>query len=273
MKSRYRIGNWPDVENPRLYNEKILWINLNVRPSIFSILVDKVRIREYVADKVGIKYLNEIYGVWEHAEDIDFDALPERFVLKANHGSGWNIICPDKTRLDLSDTRKKLNRWIGRNYYDYTKEWAYKNVPPRILCERYLSSTEEITPHDYKISCFNGIPRYIQVDVDRYGNHRRSYYTTDWRLMPITGGKKLADPLKRPKNLEEMIRISGVLSKGFPFARIDLYNIDGEIIFGEFTLYCGGGTEQFDNESENILFGDWIDLKQINIPGYSRLEG
>jgi hypothetical protein len=228
-----------------------------------NVLADKVRVRAYVADR-GLRHLlNDLYGVWERAEQIPFEALPEAYVLKANHGCGWNIIVRDKRRLNLTAARARLNQWLGLNYFDKGREWAYRDIPPRILCERYLENAEFGELIDFKFYCYSGEPQVVFVCCGRFGpgGVRYDAYDMDWRRIPVAKGKPVAGlGLPRPANFEEMCAAVRLLSAGFPFLRVDLYSIEGRIYFGELTFYPDNGKVPFRPEAYNRFFGDLMHL-------------
>lgn len=261
LKSLVINHQLPELKNPKTYNDKLRWIMIHVRDDLYHVLVDKYAVRNYVRDKAGETYLNNLMGVWEKAEDIDFGSLPNKFVLKTSHGSGWNILCRDKGQLDVNKSIGRLKQWMGRDYYDHSKEWAYKGVRPRILCEAYIEDPNHDTPNDYKIHCFNGRPRFIQVDFDRYEDHTRNYYDVEWHLMPMTRShRNHPENLDKPVNFDEMLSVAMKLSENLLYARVDLYNVSGKILFGEITLYPGSATEKYSPEHYNLLLGEWLDL-------------
>jgi hypothetical protein len=222
---------------------------------LFS-LVDKYAVREYVTSRIGSQYLNELYGVFDHEFEIDFNALPKKFVLKATHGSGWNILCKDKSQFDGEAARKQLKKWLGTNYYRVCREPNYKNVPPRIICERFLEDDEQKSLLDYKFFCFNGHVQFVQVDFDRFTNHTRNMYDRNWDLCPFTFLYP-NNPLKlvRPENYEEMIEVAEELAGEIPFVRVDLYNVTTKIVFGELTFTPESGFGSFNPTDGDTKLG------------------
>lgn len=260
---RAAYGHDPDLERPRLFDEKIQWYKLFYRRPLMTELADKVRVRAHVAERGLGHLLNDLYGVWERADQIPFEALPPAFVLKANHGCGWNILVRDKRQLDPAAARAKLSHWLGLNYFDRGREWAYKHIPPRILCERYLENAEYGELIDYKFYCYGGEPQVVFVCCGRFGpgGVRYDAYDMDWRRLPVAKGKPAAGlDLPRPANLEEMRAAARALSAGFPFLRVDLYSIEGRITFGELTFYPDNGKVPFRPEAYNRTFGDLMQL-------------
>lgn len=250
------------LDNPIKYNDKLQWLKLYWYNPIAAICADKYTVRKYVKDKIGSEYLNEMYGVYEDINSININELPRDFVLKGTHGSGFNIICRDKHEINWNEAFSKINRWFNYNYYWKSREWVYKDLKPRIICEKYLEDKKNNDLRDYKFFCFNGEAKIIQVDFDRYTNHRRNYFNLDWELLDVQICYPV-DPsikLQRPDNLEKMIEIAEVLSKGFPHVRVDLYNINGKILFGEMTFFHGSGLEKIYPEEFEIVLGEWLQL-------------
>lgn len=253
---------FPDLDNPITFNEKIQWFKLNDRNPNYTKLVDKYEVKQIVAELIGDKYIIPTLGVWDRFEDINFDDLPDQFVLKCTHDSGGIELVQSKSLMNLNSIRKHLNREMKRNYYWFGREWAYKDIQPRIIAEKYIGSEDYFVPDDYKIFCFNGEPKLIHVDFDRFGNHRRNLYDTDWKFIHATI-KYPNDPnhiIKKPENLRKMLDIARILSKDYRHVRVDLYNLDGQIYFGELTFYHGSGMEVFTPEEFGIEMGSWIKL-------------
>ena len=249
-------GKKLNLEDPKTYNEKLQWIKLYDRKQEYSTYVDKYEVRKYIAKTIGEEYLIPIIGVYE---------LPNQFVLKCTHGSGSNIICHDKNKLDINNAKKKLNKWMKKNWYWFGREWPYKNVKPRIICEKYISEGTEI-PDDYKIMCFNGEPKCIQLHKGRFTNHLQDFYTTDWKLMKLNQGLPSTNGLQeRPSKLDEMLDLSRTLSKGFKHIRVDFYYVNKKLYFGELTFFDGSGFYPFEPEEYDYLLGGWINLKENEI--------
>lgn len=245
---------------PKSFNEKIQWMKLYDRNPLYQKLADKYAVREYVKNRVGGEYLTVLLGLYERVEDIVLDAFPERFVLKATHGSGWNIICQGRQAFDWNSSMKKMKKWLNSNYFDLGREWAYKHIPPRILCEEFLEDENGMIPKDYKFFCFSGAPLFVQVDLDRFENHTRVFYNQEWERQPF----ELAYPapsydLARPRQLEEMLFVASSLSKDIPFCRVDLYSLP-KVIFGEITLYPENGQENFRPQKYDEILGGYFKL-------------
>ncbi|MBP7051976.1 MAG: glycosyl transferase [Phycisphaerae bacterium] len=255
-------GRRPNMEEPRTFNEKIAWIKLHTRDPLMVQCADKCMVREYVRNAIGDEYLIPLLGVYQHVSEIPFERLPPRFVLKATHGSGCNIICRDKASLKVTMAKRKLERWLHLNYYYFGYEWAYRDIQPRIVCEELLLDEREDVPRDYKVFCFNGEPRLIQVDVDRFSNHRQSIYDTSWVLQPFThayASRKEAQEC--PQTLRLMLECSRALAKPFAFVRVDLYTIEDRVYFGEMTFYPGGAGGHILPEEYDQSIGDMLTLK------------
>jgi hypothetical protein len=255
-----------NLENPQTFNEKLQWLKLYDRNSVYTDLVDKYEVRKYIAKTIGEEYLIPLIGIWDRFEEIEFSKLPDQFVLKCTHDSGGLVICNDKSKLKIEAARKKINKSLKRNYYYYGREWVYKNVKPRIICEKYMVDESGIELKDYKFMCFNGEPKLIQVMSGRgNGRYFLNHFDLEWNEIEIPRKKlKKGSPSpSKPKNLREMIEISKVLSKDFPFIRIDLYETEKGIYFGEITFFPVSGFMDFANEKHDYLLGSWIDLSKF----------
>jgi hypothetical protein len=255
-----------DLENPAGFNEKIQWIKLYYRPDILSTLVDKYEVRNYIKEKIGEQYLNSIIGVYTDYNQLNFDEFPNQFVLKGVHGSNYNLIVPDKNKLDKTKAKRLINKWLGRNYYYYSGlEWAYKNIKPKILAENFMKEKGKDVLNDYKFFCFNGIPKFVQIDIDRGIHDYRCFYDTHWEKLPFTKGKPKMYPkeLDKPNNLDEMLKLAKTLSEPFPFVRVDFFSVNGKTIFGEMTFYPGDGRTQFKPPKYNKIIGDYLTLPTI----------
>ncbi len=220
-------------------------------------------VRNYLKERGLGHLLNDLIAKYDSVEEIDLQKLPNRFVLKATHGSGWNIICKEKKLFDWSDAQKKLKRWMYDNYYFHSFEWPYKEIKPRIICEKFLQDEKRGELLDYKFMCFNGKVRCLFVCSDRHSptGLKVDFYDLDWNIMPFyryypNSGKKI----DKPKYLSEMVKYAEILSKPFPFVRVDFYEIEGNIIFGELTFFPGSGMEYFRPQSYDYVLGSWITL-------------
>lgn len=270
MKSRI---NW---EHPKTFGEKLQWLKIYNRQPLYTTLVDKVKVKEYVAGIIGKEYVIPTLGVWERAEDIDFDALPDKFVLKCNHNSGAGMcICTDKSKLNIDKVRRDLNRGLRQDYYIISREWPYKDVPRRIIAEQFLEEKNDANRPkdlaDYKFYCFNGEPKYCQVIRDRQTKETIDFYDMEWNHMSFYGlnpvAKKGLNPVERPIHLNTMIEIVRKLSQGMAFARIDLYVVDEKEYFGEVTFYPASGFGTFTPEEWNTRLGDLLILPETYYGG------
>jgi hypothetical protein len=246
---------------PTTFNEKLHWLMLNYRIPEMTQCADKYEVRRYVADRGCASILNDLYGVWDDPADMVFEQLPDTFVLKVTHGSGQNLICRDKSRLNVKSTRRQLAEWMRRSEYWVSREWAYKNIRPRIICERLLTDEQGAVPADFKFFCFNGEPRFIQVDTDRFTTHHRDIFDLDWTLLPFSlefpsSGRAIS----RPMNLESMISAARALKQGFPFVRVDFYSMGARVIFGEMTWYPEGGLGRFTPDIYDLHVGEALTL-------------
>lgn len=251
-----------DLNNPETFNEKLQWLKLNDRNPQYINMVDKYEVKKYVANSIGEEYIIPTIGVWERFEDIDFNQLPNQFVLKCTHDSGGLSICKDKKEFSIKEAKKKLSKSLKRNFYYFGREWPYKNVKPRIIAEKYMVDESGIELKDYKIFCFNGKAKFILVDFGRFSNHYRNIYDLDWNLLDlqIKFPSDNNNKIPKPKKLDEMINIAEKLSKDIPHLRVDLYSINEKIYFGELTFYHGSGFTNFLPEEWNNIVGDLLEL-------------
>ena len=268
---RLRLGRKLDINNPVTLNEKLQWMKFNYRFPLQSIVSDKLLVRNYVANKIGDQYLIPLLGQWDKFDDIDFRKLPNQFVLKCNHDSGGLVVCKNKNSLDINKAKSKINKSLKTNFYYIGREYQYRNIIPKIMCEKFISDNGQV-PLDYKIYCFNGKPDVILVCKDRFNDNSHKaqylYYDQQWNFMPLNkGDEKIEDPrIEKPKNLDEMLNIASILSEDFYFARIDLYNINGKIYFGEITLSPNSGFDADITYETDLMFGNklnipyWLDL-------------
>lgn len=262
----YYTGKKLNLENPIEFNEKIQWLKVFYKPPILTTLVDKYEVRNYVKEKVGEKYLNDLINVYDKTADVNFDELPNKFVIKAVHGYHFNLIVKDKKKLNKTKSKLLMRKWMSKNqYWRGGLEWAYKNVKPRLIAEKYLEELGKDDVSDYKFFCFNGIPKLLHVDVDRGSNHSRVYYDMNWEKLPIrhNGIGFFEGEIKKPSNFDEMVGVVIKLADKFPFVRVDLYNLDNTIIFGEMTFYPADGRLGFFPEKYNKIVGDYIKIPTV----------
>lgn len=258
-----RTGKNLNLGNPKTFNEKIQWLKLYDNSPLKTKLADKYLVREWIEEQIGSKYLIPLLGVWNNFDEIDFDKLPEKFVLKANHGSHWNIIVKDKSKLDKSKAKKKFDKWMARDYaFKAGLELQYKGIKPKIIAEKFIEDTNGEL-NDYKIMCFNGEPKFVWVDCGRYSNHTKNIYDLDWNLQPFKMTYPISKtPIARPENLDKMIELAKILCKDFAFVRVDFYNVDGKIYFGEMTFTSMSGTDKFEPEKYDLELGNMLTLPE-----------
>lgn len=266
LKYRAAIGKRLNLDNPQSFNEKLQWLKLHDRRPEYTTMVDKYAVKEYVANIIGVEYIIPTLAVYDSFDDIDFDALPNQFVLKCTHDSGGLVICKDKLQLDISSAKAKIEKSLKNNYFYQGREWPYKNVVPRIIAEEYLADGERIVPEDYKIYCFDGKPKYVVVFHNRYLDESllsESVYDTDWNKLDISLDYHFAvsDIVEdKPECLDTMLDFATRLSNGIPQSRIDFYIVDGKIKFGEITLYTASGTHPMIPESLDDELGKLVPL-------------
>lgn len=261
LNYRCRFGKKLDLDNPRTYNEKLQWLKLYDRDPKHTELVDKYEVRKFIKDKIGEQYLIPLIGVWDSVEDIDFDKLPEQFVLKCTHDSGGVIICRDRSQFNVEEAKKKLSYLMKRNFYKLHREWPYKNVKHRIIAEKYMVDESGTQLKDYKFFCFNGEPKMMFVATDRNIDTRFDFYDMEFKHMDFKNGHENADKhIEKPTGFEEMKRLAAILSKGIAHVRVDFYDINGKVYFGEMTFFHWSGYVPFEPESYDYMLGEWIEL-------------
>ena len=253
-----------NLESPITFNEKLQWLKLYNRKPEYTMMVDKYKVREYIKQKIGEEYLIPLLGVWDDPDEIEFDALPNQFVLKCNHNSGLGMcICKDKSSLDIPKVKAGLRKGLKQDYYLTGREWPYKDVPRKIICEQYMqddSGTGELA--DYKVLCFNGEPRLVEIHHGRFkGIHTQDFYDKNWNK---TDFEQPEDPLsnevmEKPSFADEMFRLSKILAKNIPHVRVDWYYTGGRLYFGELTFFDGSGFSPFVDDQDRII-GEWIQL-------------
>lgn len=257
-----KMGTKLNLDDPETFNEKLQWLKLYDRKPEYTRMVDKYEAKKYAASIIGEKYIIPTYGVWGHFDEIDFNELPEQFVLKCTHDSGGLAICRDKSLFDKKAAREKLETALKTNYYLHGREWPYKNVKPRIIAEQYMED-ESGELRDYKFFCFNGKVKCMKVDFNRYKSHRANYFDVDGNLLKI--GEKVCPPnyekaIRIPACFEQMCQLSELLATDITFLRTDFYNINGNIYFGELTFYPASGFGEFVFEYNDKMLGKWLKL-------------
>ncbi len=256
LKSHGRILR---SRRPRTFNEKLQWYKRHYRDPLMTTLADKLAVRGYLEARGHGRLLNELYGVYDRPEEIDFDRLPESFVLKATHGSNMNIICRDRKHLDLEKSRAEMRSWLARDYYHSGRQWCYKGIRPRLICEKYLENEEFGELLDYKFYCFGGEPEFLWICSGRYGAAGVAYNAYDMKgqRVRVFKGKPACDlDVRIPADFAAMVAVARELCGKFPFIRVDLYQVNGKLFFGEFTFYPDSGTVPFSPDKYNTVFGD-----------------
>lgn len=250
-----------DLDNPKTFNEKLQWLKIHDRKPEYITMVDKYAAKKYVADIIGEEYIIPTLGKWDKFDDIDFNALPNQFVLKCNHDSGGLVIVKDKSKLDKVAAKKKLEQHLLRNAYWVYREWPYKDVKPCIIAEKYIENGENGLI-DYKIHCFNGEPKFVIVFRDRFGKDGMTddFFDINWQHLPVSrpGHPFSKESIPKPENFNLMLDLARKLSNGIKFLRVDFYNIKGKIYFGELTFSPAAGMSPFEPEEWDRTFGDWI---------------
>lgn len=255
-----------NVRNPATINEKLNWMKLYDRNPIYAQISDKWQCRDFVSEKIGTKYLKPLLGVFDGVEDVNWHDLPDKFVIKATHGSGWNIFCDDKTKFDKDGTEEVLKEWLVQNYYHKVREWQYKGIQPKIIIEPLLEGDLDYGLVEYEIYCFDGIAKFVQVDIDCNNEHTRLFLTPDWQKMPFTIIRfpTFEGIFPKPQNFDEALYIAEKLTKGMPFCRVDLHIIDGQIFVSEMTLQPAGGFMHFEPAEYDLTLGSMINLKKYH---------
>ena len=261
----YTTGKILNLSNPKTFNEKLQWLKLYDRNPLYTNLVDKYLVRAYIEKQIGKQYLIPLVGVWDKSEDINFKKLPDSFVLKCNHDSKSTRIFKDKSNLDIKEIQSFYNNRLNQNAYYYGREWPYKNVKPKIIAEKFIVERENDDLKDYKVMCFGGKAKLIQVHAGRFKGkniYTQDFYDCDWKKLPITQGVQNSDViLEKPQFLDERLRLSECLSNGIPQLRVDWYHDGSQLFFGELTFFDASGYDEFSPDEYNYIVGSWIDLK------------
>ncbi len=266
LKVIYRlcIGKKLNLKNPKTFNEKLQWLKLYNRKPEYTMMADKYAVRSYIKEKLGEEYLIPLLGVWERAEDIDFSKLPEQFVLKCTHNSGKGMcICKDKSTLDIKKVRKELNKGLKEKYFYHGREWCYKNIKPRIIAEKYMVDESGYGLKDYKLMSFNGKVKCSFVCSERFSKQgiKVTFYDDKWNKMPFVRHYPESEyNIEKPKTYELMVECAEKISQNAPFQRIDFYEIEGRLYFGEITFYPGSGMKEFTPEEWDGILGSWLKL-------------
>lgn len=265
LKYKYRkiMGKPLNLKNPQTFNEKLQWLKLYDRKPIYTIMVDKYEAKQYVADIIGEEYIIPTLGVWDHFDDIDFEVLPEQFVLKCTHDSGGVVICKNKNELDKTTTKGKIEKCLKTNFYWNGREWPYKNVKPRIIAEKYMEDPNVGELRDYKFFCFGGQAKCFKVDFDRFVSHHANYYDINKNMLDF--GETICMPafdklIDFPETIDKMRELAERLSASSSFLRVDFYDVKGNVYFGELTFYPASGFGEFTSDEWDIKLGEWIKI-------------
>lgn len=260
---RLAMGKFPNLEHPQTFSEKLQWLKLYDRRPEYTMMVDKYAVKEYVSHVIGQEYVIPVLGVWNRPEDIDYDSLPNQFVLKCNHDSGGLVICKDKSKFDKEKAYKKIKKSFKRNLFFGTREWPYKNVKPLVFAEEYKEDKYGEL-RDYKFFCFDGKVKamFIATDRQKQGEDTKfDFFDENFNHLPFTNGHPNANPMPaKPSCFEKMKELAEKLSAGIPHVRVDFYEVDESVYFGELTFFHWGGIKPFEPEEWDYKFGSWIKL-------------
>jgi hypothetical protein len=257
-----RLGRKLNIKTPATLNEKINWMKLYDKIPDYTLLVDKYEVRNHIKELIGDQYLVKLLGIYNNFDEIDFEKLPNKFVIKCTHDSGGIVICTDKANLNIGETKVKINSCLKKNFYLHGREWHYKKIKPRIICEELIETHDGYLPRDYKIFCFNGTPRFFSVIYDRGRGAKMDFYDMEFNKYPLMQHYPNSDyDFERPKNWDDLIRCAQILSKGYPHVRVDFYiAAKDKVLFGELTFSHFSGCEKFIPESYDEYFGKMLVL-------------
>lgn len=265
---RFKMGCRLNLKNPKTFNEKLQWLKLYNRKPEYTTMVDKYAVKQYVANIIGEEYIIPTLGIWDKFDDIDFSTLPQQFVLKTTHGGGGGgvVICRDKNTFNKVDAKDRIESSMRSDIYKSLREWPYKDVPKRIIAEKFMALEQSVSLGellDYKFFCFNGKVKFFKVDFGRFVEHHANYYSPDGKLLGF--GERVCEPapdypIELPNNLGEMISLAEKLSAKEPFLRVDFYNVNGKIYFGELTFYPASGMGRWTTEEADIKIGGYLEL-------------
>lgn len=264
LQYRALVGRWPNLSNPRRFSEKMEWYKLNYRDPLMTQCVDKYREKFYLDEKGFTEYVPKTLQVCDRIEEVDFDKLPDAFIIKCNNGYGNNVIVRDKSKMDKESIYRTFNEWHSTSPVVFGREWAFINVEQKILVEELLVSTDGTQKgdlNDYKFMCFNGSPKVIWADIDRYTNHRRNFYDLDWNQLPVESDCPNTDyDVPKPYGLETMLAIADKIAKDFPFVRVDFYSVNQKVYIGELTFYPWSGCVNYKPDEFDFTLGDMFKL-------------
>lgn len=267
LKARFKMvfGKKLDLNNPKTFNEKLQWLKLNDRRKIYTICADKYAVREYIKNKIGEEYLIPLELVTNNPKDINPENIPDYpVIIKSTHASGRYIFVKDKSKIDWVDIRKTMKKWLKENYYYKLREWQYKDIPPAIIVEKLLVDKNGVIPRDVKIHCFNGNIEFIEVHEGRLTEHTKTHYDEKWNILNFKSYFKEGKPSDPPKNFDKMKEVAKILSKEFYYVRVDLYELEGKIYFGELTFHPGSGFKSYDPQEQDLILGQKLILPITN---------
>ena len=259
------LGKKLNLKEPMDFNEKIQWLNFNCNNPLMTLCADKYKVREYIKECGYDNMLNELYGVYDKASEIDWGKLPDKFAIKCNHGSGFNIICQDKSKFNKNQAIRKLNKWMKMDYSKHLNERHYKNIPRKIICEKYIDGIDGKLPLDYKIYCFNGYPKIILVIKRTEPGGKYGLFDLEWKILPyLKSSEDISNKLRedKPLCLNQMLKCAEKLSKPFPYVRVDFYIIENKLIFGEMTFTPSGCLDRYNQNGYDAL-GNMLNISII----------
>lgn len=257
---RKNLGYELHLDHPITFNEKLQWLKVHYRDPIMTQCADKYEVRKLIEEKIGSSYLVPLLGVYDHAEEINPETLPNQFVLKPNHSSGRVILCRDKSKLDWHKIRETLNGWLKENFYYWGGEWVYKDIKPKIICEHFLQG--EMV--DYKFLCFYGKPQMLFTCSERETGLKVTFFDMNFKKLPFIRKYPSSDKMKKPEFFDDMVRCAKILSQRFPFVRVDFYENEGHLYFGELTFFPGNGMEWFKPVEWDKKIGELLDLSKVD---------
>ena len=266
VKYRASMGEKLDLENPKTFGQKLQWLKLYYRRPDYPRLVDKYEAKLAVAEIIGEEHIIPTLGVWDNVDDIDFDALPDQFVLKCTHDCGGLVICKDKSKLDIKAAKEKIRKSLKVNYYYGGREDPYKHIKPRVIAEKYMLDEKTADLRDYKFYCFDGKAKALFVAADRHIEGKEctfDFYDINWEHLDMHQRQQNAiNGIEKPETFDKMVAIAEKLSQGMPHVRVDLYEVNGQNYFGEMTFFAGGGWVPLEPRKWEKVFGEWINLPE-----------
>lgn len=267
LQLRYKLtfGKKLNINNPKTFSEKLQWLKLYDRNPKYSIMVDKYEVKNYVENIIGKEYIIPTIAVYNNYDEIDFESLPNQFVMKCTHDSGGLVVCQNKATLDKTAALKKIKKSFNKNYFYGGREWPYKNLKPKIIVEKYMTDKLNKDLIDYKFFCFNGIPKYILVCTDRSTDLKETFYDTNWNLALFKRpNHDIDETINKPKNFKKMLELASKLASNIPFVRVDFYEINGQIYFGELTFFPASGMSKFSPEIWDEKLGNLLDISMVD---------